>query len=148
MKKKERKNKKHQSLIPAELKVQREKMNQRCFRNKSRSVHEDQNNKPSCSKINSPYKSPATLKKAVKQVAAHLPKSPRKCHKVVSEHSIVHGIPVQSAPNNKKQIHCLNTDTGVPAVAFYVQDISWQATGLKDFVIVRDYYMMGKKCKM
>jgi hypothetical protein len=47
----ERKNKKHQSLAPGQFKVQREKekMNQGQRRNKSRSIHEDHNNEPSCS---------------------------------------------------------------------------------------------------
>jgi hypothetical protein len=72
---KEGKNKKHVSLTAAQLMVQREEMNQKCWRKKSRSMCGDHDNKPSCSKTNSPYKLPATLKKAIKHVAAYFPKS-------------------------------------------------------------------------
>jgi hypothetical protein len=73
MKNRDGKNKKHQSVTPTELKVWREheKMNQRHYRNKSGRTHENHNNKPSCSKTNSPYRSPTTLMKAVTWVTTH-----------------------------------------------------------------------------
>jgi hypothetical protein len=108
-------------LTPAQFKIERgkEQMNQRCCRNKPRNIHEYHNNKPSCSKRNTPYKSPAMLKKAVKWVATRHHKSPIKCHKVITELAIAHGIPVQSAPSNK-QIHHLNPDTKEAFTEFHV----------------------------
>jgi hypothetical protein len=81
-------------------------------------------------------------------MATHLPKSPSMCRKVAKELATVHGIPIQNAPNNKKQIHCLSPHTDKAVIALYVwDDILWQALGLKDSVIVKDY-VTGKKCKM
>jgi hypothetical protein len=62
------------------------------------------------------------LKKAAKQVTVVLPKSPRKCCKVVTEHAIACGIAVYSAPNSNKKIHHLSQDTEEVVVAFCLQD--------------------------
>jgi hypothetical protein len=92
-------------------------MNKRQCRNKSRSIKEDHNNKPRCSKTNTPCKSATTSKNTAEQVETRLPKSPTKCCKVAKELTTVHGIPVQNAPNNKKQIHPVNPHTDKAIIA-------------------------------
>lgn len=144
----ERKRLKRQSLTPAKLRIQREKekLNQRKCRNKVRSSTEGNGDDAYGSNTNSPYKSPATLKKAVKRVATCLPRSPRKCKKVVMELAAAHGVLV-NAQQVKNQIQRLNPGTEEAVASFYVRDdISWQTPGMKDYVIVKN--KEGGKCKM
>lgn len=88
-----------------------------------------------------PYRSSQSLGKAMKRVRTSLPKSPRKQRCVVSK--LAESIGLNVSPNSFPSTLChgsaLSTDTKKCVVEFYNNsDISWQAPGRKDRVIIRE----------
>ena len=91
--------------------------------------------------ISTPYRSSQSLGKAMKRVRTSLPKSPRKQRCVVSK--LAESIGLNVSPNSSPSTLChgsaLSTDTKKCVVEFYNNcDISWQAPGCKDWVIIRE----------
>ncbi|XP_033625038.1 uncharacterized protein LOC117288334 [Asterias rubens] len=103
--------------------------------------------KPSTSK-QLPYRSPQSLGKAVKRARASLPSSPRK-RKVVATaiaKEVVVNV-IMNKPHVAKN-YGLDEDTKKKVIEFYLKDdISWQAPGRKDRVIIRSTDKHGNKMK-
>ena len=90
-----------------------------------------------------PYRSSQSLGKAIKRAHTSLPKSPKKQWCVVSKLAESVGLKVMgpSTPSTPPHDHgsALSNDTKRLVHEFYQNsDISWQAPGRKDRVIIRD----------
>ena len=97
-----------------------------------------------------PYHSSQSLDKAVKRVRSSLPKSPKKQWCVVSKLAESVGLKVvgPSTPSTPPHAHgsALSDDTKRLVHEFYqTSDISWQAPGCKDRVIIRESTEGGEK---
>ena len=96
----------------------------------------------------SPYRSVQAMGKAMNKVRTSLPRSPRK-RKAVAK-ALAREIGVSFAKQKKvtKQTG-LDEDTKNKICSFYLRDdISWQAPGRKDRVIIRERDANGKKIKI
>lgn len=109
--------------------------------------NESINNGESSRKIS--YKSPQALGKAVKRVERSLPKSPRKQKSVVTAIAKSVGLVVcddSSQPKRSSKKITVECEMAVNDY-FLRDDISWQAPGKKDRVIIRDKSEDGSKSK-
>eukprot|EP00795_Rhopilema_esculentum_P011015 gene11015-19858_t len=96
----------------------------------------------------SPYRSVQAMGKAMTKVRTSLPKSPKKRKAVAAALAKEIGINVVKAKKRAAQIG-LNEDTKSKIIDFYLRDdISWQAPGKKDHVIIRSKDASGKKLKI
>ena len=99
---------------------------------------------PTSSNDSTPYRCTQTLGKALKRVRQSLPASPHKQRCVIERLAEKAGISVnKSSPSQRSTSLSVKTVTAVNA--FYLSnDISWQAPGRKDRVIVREKASDGK----
>ena len=86
-----------------------------------------------------PYKSRASLGKAVKKVTSALPKSPRKRRSVLQQIEAKENLITSSASRDvRAHPHAIPASVISKVEAFYTGDsVTYQAPGLKDFVIDR-----------
>ena len=95
----------------------------------------------------SPYRTTQAKGKAVKSVRNALPASPRKRRCVIESLAKDAGIEIPTASNNQSH-NSLSGETKEMVINFYsTNDISWQAPGRKDRVIIRETDSEGKKVK-
>lgn len=90
--------------------------------------------------VATPYRSTQSLGRAMKRARTGLPKSPQKQRCVVSKlaESIGLNVSTSSSPSNPCHRSALSADTRECVEQFYnSNDISWQAPGQKDRVIIR-----------
>ena len=92
-----------------------------------------------------PYRSRQALGKAMKRLKHSLPSSPRKQLFVVEKLARSVGVPVCSS---KKSISAQSEESREVVHSFYrTDDISWQAPGRKDRIIIRETTEKGKRIK-
>ncbi len=94
-----------------------------------------------------PYRSTQSLGKAVKRARTSLPKSPRKQRCVVSKLAESVGLKLLRPSTSRTHGSTLSDDTERLVLKFYSSDISWQAPGRKDRVIIRESTESGEKVK-
>ena len=99
-----------------------------------------------------PYQSSQSLGKAVKRARMSLPMTPRKQRCVVGKLAESVGLKVtanDSSPSSSTSSHgsALNDDTKKSVHKFYHSDISWQAPGCKDRIIIRETSEDGERVK-
>ena len=94
-----------------------------------------------------PYRTSQSLGKAVKRAQCSLPFSPRKKRCVIE--NLAKRVGLQIVNSSPSQRHSgLSEDTKSAVNAFYLNnDITWQAPGRKDRVIIREVNSEGKKEK-
>jgi len=97
----------------------------------------------------SPYRTTRAKGKAVKHVQHALPSSPRKRHCVIESIAKDVGIEIPTVSNRVSQSYnALSEKTKDMVIKFYsTNDVSWQAPGRKDRVIIRKIDSEGKKVK-
>ena len=92
----------------------------------------------------SPYRTTQAKGKAVKRVRNALPASPRKRRCMIESLAKDAGIEIPTASNNQSH-NSLSEETKEMVINFYsTNDISWQAPGQKDRVIIRETDSEGK----
>lgn len=95
-----------------------------------------------------PYRSTQAMGKAVKRANTALPSSPRKKLCVVESLAVKVGLQVSPLSSKSTNSHGLSEVTKQLVQAFYVtDDISWQAPGRKDRIIIRESNHEGGKVK-
>ena len=94
----------------------------------------------------SPYQTKQATGRALKRLARSLPKSPRKKRFVVAKIAKQVGLTVQGVgPSTRKG---LSNETIDKIIAFYNNnEVSWQAPGIKDRIIIREVNSTGEKVK-
>jgi len=110
--------------------------------------HQKRTQDPAEIPVESPYRPAQAMGKAVKRVRSSLPCSPRKRKAVAAALAKEVGLKGQ-LPNLKcTGNQCLDEETQGKVVDFYLRDdISWQAPGRKDHVIIRNKDGQGRKTK-
>ena len=94
-----------------------------------------------------PYRSTQSLGKAVKRARTSLPKSPRKQRCVVSKLAESVGLKLLRPSTSRTHGSTLSDDTERLVLKFYSSDISWQAPGRKDRVIIERALKVGRRSK-
>ena len=93
-----------------------------------------------------PYRSRQALEKAMKRLKRSLPSSPHKQRFVVEKLARSVGVPVCSSL--KKSISAQSEESRDVVHSFYrTDDISWQAPGRKDCIIIREITEKGERIK-
>lgn len=97
----------------------------------------------------SPYRTTQAKGKAVKRVQHALPSSPRKRLCVIESIAKDAGIEIPTASiRSSRSYNALSEETKDKVINFYnTNDISWQAPGCKDRVIIREVDSEGKRVK-
>lgn len=114
---------------------------------KLRSRHNTQTEPKAPYHLPMPYKSPQAMGKAVKRARSTLPTSPRKRKVIAAALAKEAGIRVVT-PQIQSPRGGLSEDTKAKVTSFYTKDeISWQAPGRKDRVIIRSKDEKGQKLK-
>ena len=96
-----------------------------------------------------PYRSRQALGKALKRLQHSLPSSPRKQRFVVEKLARSVGVPVDTpSTSGQTSVSSSSQETAALVQSFYTSDdISWQAPGRKDRVIIRETTSDGTKDK-
>ena len=99
--------------------------------------------------MSTPYRSTQAIGKAMKRAQTSLPSSPRKKRYVVESLAKKVGLIGDSSPSSSTcNYGALSEDTKQVVHAFYSSnDITWQAPGHKDRVIIREINAEGAKVK-
>ena len=101
----------------------------------------------SASSSSTPYRTTQALGKAVKRAQTSLPASPSKRLCVVKSLAKKVGLSIENSPSTST-VRGLSEETKVLVETFYnSNDISWQAPGRKDRVIIRESDEHGTKVK-
>ena len=94
----------------------------------------------------SPYQSKQACGRALKRLARSLPQSPRKKRFVLAKMAKEAGLTVRGQPCQTRK--GLNEETVKTVKDYYAKDeISWQAPGRKDRIIIRELLSTGEKIK-
>ncbi len=95
------------------------------------------------------YKSSQVLGKALKRAQSSLPVSPSRRLCVVQSLAKKVGLTDEGSPSSRSanSSHAINKETVKLVHSFYNNDISWQAPGRKDRIIIRETNSFGKKTK-
>ena len=126
----------------------RENARVRRYREQMKSKIEANGQEVDLNETESPYRSVQAMGKAMSKVRTSLPNSPRKRKAVATALAKEIGINVVKA--KKRAVHTgLDEDTKDKIIDFYLRDdITWQAPGRKDCVIIRSKDTNGKKVKI
>ncbi len=136
------------SLSSAEL--EEHKLKERIRQRDRRTKAAAPNSGPSTSPGSTTYRTSQALGKALKRVQSSLPASPSKRICVVQSLARKVGLTIQSSPNSSASGNrcALDHKTKDLVHSFYHNnDISWQAPGRKDRIIIREVNELGVKTK-
>lgn len=141
---------KHRVLIketesPQKLKELKEKKRKRVrkYRKSLKNCEHEQDHSPGAT----PYRSRQALGKALKRARHSLPSSPQKKHFVVREIAKSIGLDVSVSPTSAKRSIITEETISLVNDFYNNNDISWQAPGRKDHVIIRETNEEGEKVK-